>query len=339
VTNIYQSTAMVVMFKAFLDTDHVSEATGKTIAITISKNGGAFGNPNAGATNATEVSSGFYKFTLDTTDTNTGGPLAYRGTNADIDDVGGVFYILSAPLATQASVDTIDDLIDSEVGAIKTKTDQLTFSVAGQVDANTLSWLNDTVATPAAAGVPSVELINLNATAQSGIRTAVGLATANLDTQLDALPTAGENADEVWDTLIVGNTDAGSFGEAVNATLAATAIIQSKTDQITFTTANRVDSQVFGMQNGTVTAAAVATGAIDADALAADAVDEIWDEVMEGTTTARQSIRLANSANAGKLSGAATTTVTVRDVADTKNRIVATVDADGNRSALTLDVS
>jgi hypothetical protein len=121
--------------------------------------------------------------------------------------------------------------------------------------------------------------------------------------------------------------------------LAATAIIQSKTDQITFTTANRVDSQVFGMQAGTVTAAAVATGAIDADALAADAVDEIWDEVMEGTTTARQSVRLANSANASKLSGAATTTVTVRDIGDTKNRIVATVDADGNRSAITLDVS
>jgi hypothetical protein len=115
--------------------------------------------------------------------------------------------------------------------------------------------------------------------------------------------------------------------------------IQVKTDSLTFTTANRVDSQVFGMQAGTVTAAAIATDAIDADALAANAVDEIWDEVMEGTVTARQSQRLANSANAAKLSGAATTTVTIRDVADTKDRIVATVDADGNRSAITLDVS
>ena len=68
-TNIAQSTAYVAVFKAFLSSDHLSEATGKTIAITISKNGGAFGNPNAGATNATEISSGWYKVSLDTTDT------------------------------------------------------------------------------------------------------------------------------------------------------------------------------------------------------------------------------------------------------------------------------
>ena len=37
------------------------------------------------------------------------------------------------------------------------------------------------------------------------------------------------------------------------------------------------------------------------------------------------------------LAGAATTTLTMRDKADTKDRITATVDADGNRSAVTLD--
>ena len=90
---------------------------------------------------------------------------------------------------------------------------------------------------------------------------------------------------------------------------------------------------------GSVTAAVVATGAIDADALAADAVDEIWDEVMEGSTTARQSVRLANSANGAKVAGAATTNVTIRDLADSKNRVDATVDADGNRTAVTLDLT
>ena len=94
--NIPQSTAYVVMFKAYLSSDHVTEATGKTIAITISKNGGAFGNPNAGATNATEVSSGWYKFTLDATDTGTIGPVAYRGAVATIDDVGVVLNVVSA---------------------------------------------------------------------------------------------------------------------------------------------------------------------------------------------------------------------------------------------------
>ena len=83
---LIQSTSRVVMLKVFLSSDHVTAATGKTVAITISKNGGAFGNPNAGATNATEVSSGWYKVTLDPTDTATIGDLVVRGTAAACDD-------------------------------------------------------------------------------------------------------------------------------------------------------------------------------------------------------------------------------------------------------------
>lgn len=55
--------------------------------------------------------------------------------------------------------------------------------------------------------------------------------------------------------------------------------------------------------------------------------------------TVRQALRLIVSALAAKLSGAATSTVTIRDIGDTKARITATVDADGNRTAVTLDAS
>lgn len=55
--------------------------------------------------------------------------------------------------------------------------------------------------------------------------------------------------------------------------------------------------------------------------------------------TVRQAMRLVLAANAAKLSGAATTTVSIRDIADTKDRIVATVDANGNRTAVTLDAT
>jgi len=63
----------------------------------------------------------------------------------------------------------------------------------------------------------------------------------------------------------------------------------------------------------------------------------VWSYTVEGSYTAVQLLRIALAAMAGKLSGAATTTVSIRDLGDTKNRIVATVDADGNRSAVTLD--
>jgi hypothetical protein len=47
------------------------------------------------------------------------------------------------------------------------------------------------------------------------------MAAADLDDQLDALPTAAENADAVWDEATSGHTAAGSFGRLVGTTWAA----------------------------------------------------------------------------------------------------------------------
>jgi hypothetical protein len=54
---------------------------------------------------------------------------------------------------------------------------------------------------------------------------------------------------------------------------------------------------------------------------------------VETNVTLRQFFRLASSVLFGKASGLAGTTAVYRDFNDTKNRISATVDADGNRSA------
>jgi hypothetical protein len=69
------------------------------------------------------------------------------------------------------------------------------------------------------------------------------------------------------------------------------------------------------------------------------AASDILAANIEGTVTLTESLRLQNAALLGKVSGAATTTVVFRDLADSKDRITATVDADGNRSAVTLDDS
>ena len=97
----------------------------------------------------------------------------------------------------------------------------------------------------------------------AGVRTAVGLATANLDTQLGDLPTAAENATALLDA------------------------------------ANGVETGL----------------------------------------TPREALRLTSAALAGKISGAETTTVVIRNTADTKDRITATVDVDGNRTAITTDLT
>lgn len=65
----------------------------------------------------------------------------------------------------------------------------------------------------------------------------------------------------------------------------------------------------------------------------------LFDEVIEGSITAKEALRLIMSALFGEASGAGTTTITFRDTGDTKNRVVMTVDEDGNRSAVVLDGS
>jgi len=75
------------------------------------------------------------------------------------------------------------------------------------------------------------------------------------------------------------------------------------------------------------------------DALPANIPDSVLDEVVEGSTTLRQLLRGFASALLAKADGLDTTTATYRDLADSKDRITATVTPDGNRSAVTLDLT
>ena len=69
-----------------------------------------------------------------------------------------------------------------------------------------------------------------------------------------------------------------------------------------------------------------------------EALDE--PDAIEAGLTLRQAMRLTVAALAGKLSGAGGSTVQIRNaVADTKNRITATVDAQGNRTAVSTDIT
>jgi hypothetical protein len=85
---------------------------------------------------------------VDDVETNLGTPSNF-GSGATVsanlvdiegqtDDIGAAGAGLTA-LATQASVNTIDDFLDTEIAAIKAKTDSLTFTGAGRVDANVLA--------------------------------------------------------------------------------------------------------------------------------------------------------------------------------------------------------
>lgn len=170
-------------------------------------------------------------------------------------------------------------------------------------------------------------------------------------------PSAGTVASAVWDAARASHTTGGSFGEGVASVQGA----------VTGAVAS-VSGAVGSIASGGIAAATFATGALDAvwstatrvltagtnivlakdtgvtgfnDPTANDNADALLDRAagVETGRTIRQSLRLMLAALAGKASGLGGTTATFRDTNDTKDRIVATVDADGNRSSVTLDAS
>lgn len=142
--------------------------------------------------------------------------------------------------------------------------------------------------------------------------------------------------------LVSGRVDA-SVGAIAAGAIDAASIANGAIDAATFA-AGAIDAAAIA--NGAIDAATFAAGAVDSAALATDAVNKIADGLLdranaiETSLTLREAQRLIVSSAAGKLSGAATTTVLIRNaIGDSKNRITATVDASGNRTAVTTDVT
>lgn len=124
----------------------------------------------------------------------------------------------------------------------------------------------------------------------AGVRTAIGLGSANLDTQLGDLPTNAEL------------TNALAAADDAVLTAVATRASQTSVDDV-------------------------------------PTVAEILAGVVEGAITLKGALRLMLAVLAGESTGGGTTTVTFRDVADAKARVTATVTADGNRTAITRDIT
>lgn len=136
--------------------------------------------------------------------------------------------------------------------------------------------------------------------------------------------TAGAVADAVWEALASAHTTLGTMGAALNA--AGTAA-----DPWGTLLPGAYGAGTAGEIVGNLPSAIeIATQLLDGDPIEVDGLDEM---------TMRNMLRVIGAAVAGKLSGAASTNVEIRDVLDHVTRIDATVDADGNRTAVTLDVS
>lgn len=220
--------------------------------------------------------------------------------------------------------------VDTEVGAIKTVTDQFVFTTANRVNSQVFGIQAGVIAA-ATFAANALDAVWSTATRLLTAGTNIVLAKGTGVTGFNDLSAAQVNTEA--DTALTdydGPTNAElatALGTADDAVLVAIAA-QNNLSQANIRTAVGLASANLDTQlDALPTANENATAVLD---LAAG---------VETGLTLRQALRLLVAAEAGKLSGAATTTIVIRNFGDSKDRITATVDASGNRSAIATDLT
>jgi len=348
------------------DTDFKTAETGLSIAntdIKISANGGSSASKNSGG--GTHDVNGTYAVTWDATDTATVGQLKYTVKVAGALQVFGSYIVVEEAIydalfaasanafAGAAGSTTLTALAANSITAAVIATGAIDADAIADnaIDAGAIA---DNAITDAK--VASDVTIASVTGAVGSVTGAVGSVTGNVGGNVtgsvgSVVGAVGSVTGAVASvTGNVGGNVVGTVGSVVGAVGSVTGAVGSVTGavgSVTGSVGGNVTGSVGSVATGGIAAASFAAGAIDAAAIAADAigaselaagaVDEILDDTIgDGTITVRQALRVMVAALGGKLSGAATTTVTIRNAADTADVIIATVDANGNRTATTV---
>lgn len=288
--------------------------------------------------------------------------LKYGGpNNTTANDAFGAFqFELYDPMpftAVHTKLDTIDDFMDTEVAAIKAKTDNLPAAPANESTLTTIAGYLDTEVGAIKAKTDNLPTDPADA---SDIATSFGTVNSSLATIAGYLDTEVAAIKAKTDNLPSDPADASDIATAfgvVNSTLATIdgridteiGAIKSKTDLIPASPASVSD-----IPTANITAIKAKTDLIPATpasvgsqmTLSSDERNSIgtaWLDLtagVESSLTVRQAMRIIVAAcGGGKVSGAGTTTIVIRNFGDSKDRITGTVDANGNRSALTFDLT
>ncbi len=260
---------------------------------------------------------------------------------------------------TPGALSTIEgkiDTIDTNVDAILVDTGT---TLQAEVDA-----IQAAVITNAAGADIAADIIAVKAETALIVADTNELQTDDIPTTLAAMDGKIDTVDGVADAILV---DTGTTLPATLSTIEGKIdTVDGVADAVLVDTGTTLQAELDAIQAAVITNAAGADVAADIIALKAETalivadtnelqtddvpgligalnditVDNILDAAaaVDGYTP-RQVLALALAALAGKLSGAATTTVTVRSADDNHDRITATVDADGNRSAVTLETT
>lgn len=193
-------------------------------------------------------------------------------------------------------------------------------------------------------GLASYKALNANISTTDALL-ALGI---NIDADLSAQIVT---TDVILALIVALQADLSASGTITDANMAIIILLEaalSASGTITTAELQNIVSMIAALSaTGTLTNSITNLVNLSADISNAAAglnVAEISSDIFDGQDietgyTLRESLRLILAALAGKVSGAGTTTITIRDVNDAVDRIVATVDANGNRSVVTKDVT
>jgi hypothetical protein len=213
-----QATAVDVLIGPFVDEDDgVTAEEGLSPAVLLSKNGQALAAKND-ATTPVHDDAGYYNCELDATDTDTVGTLVLvveGGTGAL--PVRHELYVVEEAIYDALFGASATGLLPANVTQIEGSDATDVIDARSQVGAAAALVAYD----PPTKAELDAGLAALNDLDAAGVRSAVGLASADLDSQLAALPTAGENADAVWEEDITDHS--GTADSTAEALAGATA--------------------------------------------------------------------------------------------------------------------
>lgn len=369
-----QSTAVDVLIGPFVDlTNGASAETGESPAVKLSKNGQTLAAKND-ITTPTHDADGYYNCELDATDTNTVGTLTLTvAASATALPVRHEFQVIAANVYDSLYAANGTDLLQVET---TTNSDKTGYSISGTK--TTLDSLNDIAATDivssgaitTSGGAVSNVTTVATTTTNTDMRGTDGAYTGTP-------PTTAQIADAVLDEVLSGHVAVGTLGKAIADIEADTNELQSDNvpgliaalNDISITQVNaQVDTALadydaptkaemdaaFAALNDISTAqvnAEVDTALADYDAPTKAELDaglaalndlsttDILGMAYESTEDFQDFLRLTRAVLLGKTTGAGTGTENFRDRADGKNRVVSTIDSNGDRTAITTDAT
>lgn len=213
---------------------------------------------------------------------------------------------------------------------------------------------SDLVSIPSGNRHPNVWMMpqKAGALASRNILTGNGSAVAAITGGVNGIATLGGTGDmsgvgALIISMVAALTGSGTISSAVAdafLNLAATLTGSGGVSTATLEALGHLASALAG--SGTVSGASAATALGELSAsitvtggtlTTANVADAVWDALCESGVTNKAALRIILATLAGKLSGAPTGPIVIRDVNDTVDRVTASVDANGNRSSVTLD--